>query len=687
VSALPAEEGEPEPSRLDALFAPTSVAVLGASEDPAKWGNWLAVGALRGEHRRAVHLVNRRGGTVLGRRAFVSVAEIGQPVDLAVLAVPAESFEEAANDALDAGARALIGITTGKPAGTALLARIRESDAVLLGPNCMGVFDAATGLELVPEPLPAGPVAFLSQSGNLALELAAFMTDAGIGFSRFVSLGDQAELAAAALLRDLIDHAPTRAIMLYLEDFGDGRALASAAAAARAAGKRVLLLCPESSEAAQRAARSHTAALTSDAAAIDAACEAAGIERVRTLGELAALACAALAWPTPARGRRVGLVSDGGGHAAIASGCAERAGLEVPAVGPDTERRLREVLPQRAAVANPIDLAGDEVGGFARAAETLVASGEVDMLLVTGYLCGYERYGERAAAAELETIGRLAALARHTPMSVHTMHPDTRAARELRGTGVPVYRDVEAAVAALARIARPDVARGAGRVPLLPAPTVAFEDLGYSALRGSLARAGIPFIAAREVYSRGEALEAAADLGFPIVLKALGRLHKSDAGGVAIGLSDAGELEAAFEDMRVRLDPPAFSVERMADLAGGTEMIIGARWDPRFGALVMVGAGGINAEMLRDVAVALAPIDHDHALELLRRLRVAALLAGARGRPQLDVEAAAGALVVLSEVAAEHPEIAELEINPLLVCQGGVIALDARAVAREPLRL
>ncbi|HEX8959190.1 MAG TPA: CoA-binding protein, partial [Solirubrobacterales bacterium] len=238
MSVLPAQEdGVSEPSRLDALFAPASVAVLGASDDPAKWGNWLAVGALRGEHRRAVYLVNRRGGTVLGRRAFVSVAEIGRRVDLAVLAVPAESFEEAANDALDAGARALVGITTGKSAGAALLARLRDSGAVLLGPNCMGVFDAATGLELVPEPLPAGPVAFLSQSGNLALELAAFMADAGIGFSRFVSLGDQAELAAAALLRDLIEHPPTRAIMLYLEDFGDGRALASAAAAARAAGK------------------------------------------------------------------------------------------------------------------------------------------------------------------------------------------------------------------------------------------------------------------------------------------------------------------------------------------------------------------------------------------------------------------------------------------------------------------
>jgi acyl-CoA synthetase (NDP forming) len=319
------------------------------------------------------------------------------------------------------------------------------------------------------------------------------------------------------------------------------------------------------------------------------------------------------------------------------------------------------------------------------------------MLLITGYLCGYERYGDRAAEAELETVRRLAALARETPMAVHTMHPQTRAARELRDAGVPVYRDVEAAVTALARIAcprAPAVRRWAGgsrpsgfRVPPLPAPAPPFEDLEYSALRASLARAGIPFIAAREVRTPEEAVTAAGDLGYPVALKALGRLHKSDAGGVALALGDQAALERAVADMEHRLHPPAYSVERMADLDAGIELIIGARWDPRFGALVMVGAGGINAETLHDVAVALAPIDHAQALDLIRRLRVAALLAGARGRPPLDIEAAAAALLVLSEVAAEHPEIADLEINPLLVTPEGAIALDARALAREPLRL
>jgi acyl-CoA synthetase (NDP forming) len=223
-------------------------------------------------------------------------------------------------------------------------------------------------------------------------------------------------------------------------------------------------------------------------------------------------------------------------------------------------------------------------------------------------------------------------------------------------------------------------------VPSLPAPATPFEDLGYSALRASLARAGIPFIAAREVQTAQEALGAARHLGFPVALKALGRLHKSDGGGVALGLSDQAALERAAADMELRLRPPAFSVERMADLDSGIELIIGARWDPRFAALVVVGAGGINAETLRDVAVALAPVDHAQALELIRRLRVATLLAGTRGRPPLDIDAAAAALVVLSDVAAEHPEIADLEINPLLVMREGAIALDARALPREPLR-
>ena len=215
-------------------------------------------------------------------------------------------------------------------------------------------------------------------------------------------------------------------------------------------------------------------------------------------------------------------------------------------------------------------------------------------------------------------------------------------------------------------------------MPALPPAAEAVTLDGYNAARALLAAGGVPFVPARTVTTGGEAAEAAAGLGYPVVLKALGTLHKSDAGGVALGLSDAAALLAAHADMEQRLAPPAFTLEPMAPLGDGIELLIGARWDARFGPVALVALGGLFTEILDDVAVALAPVDEARARAMLLSLRAAPLLQGARGRPWLDVDAAAAALAALSRVAAEHPEIAAIEVNPLLALPGGVLALDAR---------
>src|SRR5829696_22844 len=354
----------PADDDLAALFDPRAVAVVGASDDPLKWGHWIAVRALRGSGRRAVHLVNRRGGEVLGQPAHRSLLELPEPIELAVLAVPAAALEQAVEDAIAAGARVIVAITGGERDGdaggardAAIAARVRAAGVRLLGPNCLGVFDAAAELELVSDDLPRGSIGLLSQSGNLALEIGARAAAVGLGFSRFVSLGNQADIQAAELLRALVAHPPTRAIALYAEDFGDGRALVAAAEAAADAGKPVILLAVERSEATARAARSHTGALASDGRTVDAACRAAGIERVRTPRELVDVAEALLRLPR-ARGRRIAVLADGGGHGAVAAGLAQEAGLAVPALSPPRMRRLRADLPAAAATANPIDLAG-----------------------------------------------------------------------------------------------------------------------------------------------------------------------------------------------------------------------------------------------------------------------------------------------------------------------------------------
>ncbi|HUB04306.1 MAG TPA: acetate--CoA ligase family protein [Solirubrobacteraceae bacterium] len=675
---------------LEPLFAPGSVAVVGASADPRKWGNWLARRALRGEHRRAVHLVNHRGGEVLGRETYRSLLELEPPVDLVLVTVPEAALESTVDDALAVGARAIVVIsagTEGSGRDIALGAKVRDAGAVLVGPNCLGIFDAESELELASNDLPPGTIAMISQSGNLALEVSVLAQEAGLGFSRFVSLGNQADLTTAELVDAMAAHELTQAIALYVEDFRDGREFARAAARAQAAGKPVVLLTASGDDAAARAIRSHTGALASDEAAIEAACRAAAIEQVSSPRQLIDVIQAMIRSVRP-RGPRVAIMGDGGGHGGIAASLVAKAGLQVPELSPSTVMALRGQLPPSAACSNPVDLAGGgeaDIRNFERVAHTLLECGDVDAVLLTGYFGGYGEYAEVFADPEMATGAALAELtaAAGRPLIVHTMYASSPPADALRRGGVPVYRAVEHAVDALSRLAS-EAGRAAVEVPALPDPAALVSDHGYEEARALLAAGGVPFAAQRTVRSAAEARTAAAEIGYPVALKALGAVHKSDAGGVRLGLADADALVAACADIEARLHPRAFSVEAMAPLDRGVELLIGARWDARFGPVALVGLGGVYAEVLRDVAVGLAPVTSGQAAAMVRSLRAFPLLDGARGRPALAVAAAADALAALSVLAAEHPEIGELEVNPLLVLPEGALGLDARIVLRHP---
>jgi acetate---CoA ligase (ADP-forming) len=669
------------------LFAPRSVAVVGASDDPSKWGNIIARGALRGAHRRSVLLVNRSGGTILGERAYPSLGDVPELPELAVLCVPAAGFEDAAAEALAAGTRALVGITTGlgehdeegKRIEAGVADRVRAAGAVLLGPNCLGVFDAEEELDLGWSPLPPGPVALVSQSGNLALELARLAAASGLGFSRFASLGNQADLVAADFLVELAAHEPTRVIALYVEDFRDGRTFVAAAASATAAGTPVVLLSGGVSQASAGAARSHTGALVSDVRAIEAACAGAGIVHVKTPKQLAD-AAQALVSGRAARGRRVAVYADGGGHGIVAGDVLVAARLEVPPLSGPTQAAVASRLPETASVVNPVDFAGGGERGLASYADVgrmLLDADEVDAVLLTGYFGGYGVDTPALAEEELTAARSLAAAAYETGgvLVVHTTYPESAVAAELRRSGVPVYGDVESAVAALALLA--DSVDGEPSAPLEPAPApIEPPSPGYAAAREFLAAAGVPMAAARPAATLEEALSAADELGYPVALKSTDRLHKSEEGGVVLGLADELALERAVRE----LEANELSVEAMASLDEGVELIVGAKRDPRFGPVVLVGLGGVYAELLDDVAVALAPIDEPHAERLIRALRGAPLLDGARGRPPLDVAAAAGAVAAISRAAAACAAVAELEVNPLLVLPNGALGLDARVV-------
>ena len=685
-------QGSPDRS-LDALFAPRTVAVIGASDDSAKWGHILGSRALASRGDRTVLLVNRHATEVLGQRAYPSAQAAasahGELVDLAVVCVPAAGFVAAVTDAVAAGARAVVGITAGLSESGAegarreaeALAVVRAAGAVLVGPNCLGIVDTTTGIQLAHAVLPAGDVAVLSQSGNLVLDLAGLLGDRGLGVSRFVSLGNQADLGVVDFLHACVGHDGTRAVAVYTEDVMDGQGFLDAARALRDAGKPLVLLAPGRSEAAVRTAASHTGALTSSSMVVDAACAAVGAHRVDHPTQMADL-LVALREPRRMLGRRVAILTDGGGHGAVAADALAVIGLETPSLTGAVTTELEAALWTHATVTNPVDLAGageQDVASYARGVAVLLDSDQVDGVLLTGFFGGYSTEESNLTEPELAAARQMAeaVAAQAKPLVVQTIYPDSPSSRLLRSAGVPVHRDVDRATAVLAGLV--EVAYEGLALPR-PDPAPPVTDPAYDAARDLFTEAGVTFPVAVSVTDEAGLEAALAMVGLPVVLKATGRLHKSEGGGVVVGLADRELARAAYRDLVDRLAPPTVSVESMADLADGVEVIVGSVRDPKFGPVVMVGLGGILTEVLGDTACAIAPVSVDAARELLLSLRGAPLLCGARGRPAVDLDALADLVARVSHLAAAHPELVELELNPVLARPSGVLALDARVV-------
>ena len=503
---------------LDALFDPTSIAVVGASADPAKWGNAVALQALRGKNRHTIHLVNRRGGGVHGHPCVTSIDEVDGPVDLAVIAVPEAGFEEAVDAALAKGAKAIVAITAGlgeagaegRAREQALIARVRAAGASLIGPNCLGVVDNTIDTYLSSNAFVRGDVALLSQSGNLAIEVDRLLSARGLGISRFVSLGNQADVGLVELIEACAADVATAAIALYVEDFRDGRGFVEAASAAVDAGTPVVVLAAGSSTAAARGAQSHTGSLTSDAAVIEAACQVAGAIQVETPRELADVLLALRQHASP-RGPRVAVLTDGGGHGVVACDVAEARGLSVPALAEATQEVLLDVLWAQSSAANPVDLAGigeQDPDSYARAFAALQAADDVDAILMTGYFGGYSSgedgltgLGPAECAAAKEIAVRAAG---GKPVAVQSIFPDAPACRLLSEGGVPVFAAIEDAAAALAAVAAP--ARTATVLRRMPDQADPVDATDYTASRQEFAAAGVDFVAAREIRSGEELL-------------------------------------------------------------------------------------------------------------------------------------------------------------------------------------
>jgi len=690
---------------LERLFAPRAVAVVGASRDPDKVGYRVVENILKGGFEGPIYPVNPTAKEVLGVRVYPSLSDIGAPVDLAVIVLPAPLVLPTLETCAAQGIGAAIVISAGfKEVGgagaqleAALGKRVRELGVRVLGPNCLGliVTDSKLNATFAKDMPPSGGIAFVSQSGALCTAALDWAVGLGIGFSALVSLGNKADLSEAEIIEALADDPKTRVIVGYLEAVEDGqRFLQVAGETSRK--KPVVFFKAGTTEGGARAASSHTGALAGADRAYEAAFKQTGVIRARSLRELFDFARVFASLPLP-RGNRIAVVTNAGGPGIVAADACEGGALRLAALSDSTVTALKRVLPPTAALHNPVDVIGDATAERYQAAlEAVVADPGVDGVLALATpqaMTDLERFAQ--AVVQVGTGASKPVLAAF--MAEASLKEANRIL--LRG-GIPDFPFPDEAVKALEAMVR--YAAGQARPPL-PARLPA-DRARAAALLGSAADRGIGALAeseAREVIaaygfrgprsarasSASEASDAAEQIGYPVVLKIISPqiLHKSDVGGVRVGLANREAIHEAYAQMVARAGAaaPHASIDGVLvqeQVTGGREVILGMARDPQFGPLLMFGLGGIYVEALKDVIFRIAPLAGAEAEAMIREVRAFPILQGVRGEAPADLAALVQDILRLSQLVTDFPEISEIDINPLFVKPAGegTVALDAR---------
>ncbi|MBI3892024.1 MAG: acetate--CoA ligase family protein [Candidatus Wallbacteria bacterium] len=693
------------------LLCPRSVAVIGASRRRGQLGGEIFHNMLSNGFTGAVYPVHPKAASVQGVRAYASIREVPDAVDLAVIVVPKGAVAGVVDECVSAGVKGIVVISAGfaevGEAGRILqgevLARVRSAGMRMIGPNCLGVINTnpAVGLNATFAPAwpPPGNVAFCSQSGAVGVAILDFAKQLGIGISQFVSIGNKADVSGNDLLEHWEDDPGTRVILLYLESFGNPRKFVEIAR--RVSRKKPILIVKSGRTAAgARAASSHTGALAGLDVAADALLGQAGVIRVGTIQELFDAAILLSNQP-PAAGNRVAILTNAGGPGIMAADACESNGLVLPQLSPGTEAALREFLPKEASTRNPVDMvAGATPEFYEKALGLLLRDENIDSVislfvppLITAPL-------EVAQAVRRGVVGT------KKPVLTCFMgsHGVPQALDALREGRIPSYTFPESAAMALARAVRYGkwLARPEARVPALenisaerareafrrgPSSEGKGRWLRPDEVRGVLDAYGLR--SPRTLFASSEqgAVEAAREIGFPVALKLVSDTitHKSDVGGVVLGLEHADSVGDAFRAIASRLavlgkrdEMDGVMIQEMA--GGGLEAFVGVTQDPLYGPLIGFGIGGVHVEVWKDVVFRVHPLTDLDAREMLEQIRGARLLDGYRGSPAADREALADALLRVSCMVGELPEIRELDINPLMAMPPGrgVIAVDAR---------
>ena len=679
---------------LQPYFAPRSVAVLGASPRRGSIGGELFRNVLRSDFSGAVYPVNRDGVPVAGVRGYPTVEDIPDEVELALICVPGEHVLASAEACLRRGIRALCVISAGfaetgeegAQRQRRLLELVRAHGGRLIGPNCLGLAVAGPRLNatFARNAVPFGTIGFSSQSGALGLALIEAAGTRGLGLSSFVSIGNKADVSSNDLLEWWEDDEQTALVLLYLESFGNPRKFARIARRV-ARSKPVLAMKSGHTTAGARAASSHTAALASSDAGVDALFRQAGVLRADTLEEMLDLAALLSRAPLP-HGRRVAVLTNAGGLGILCADACDAAGLTLTTLSDSTVKALGEFLPPAASDANPVDLLGSATAAdYERAVPILLADPRIDALIVLFVPPVSAGAGEVADA-----LGRTAARS-EKPVLASLFAAETIEAR----SSFVDFPYPESAARALGRAAeRADwLRRPVGVVPELDGVyrtaadeviSLAFECaddvwLEPAEAKRLLEAYGIPFIAQRDAATPEEAAAAARELGFPVVVKSSAPgAHKSDHGGVALDLRD----EPAVIEAAKRIGCPVI-VQPL--LRGGVELLAGLVQDSVFGPLVAFGPGGVLAELIGEASFRIAPLTDVDADELVSTGKAGRLVAGFRGAPAVDADALANLLHRLSRLAEEQPEVAELDLNPVIATADGCVVVDARVRIARPL--
>jgi acetyl coenzyme A synthetase (ADP forming)-like protein len=692
------------------FFAPRSVAVVGASRRRGTVGGELIHNLVSGGFAGEVHPINPKAERIEGRRAYANVSEVPGPVDLAVIAVPAEGVLDVARECAAKGVRAVVVISAGfaetGPEGAErqaeLLEICRAAGMRLIGPNCLGILGGPAGERLnatfAPGLPPAGNVAFSSQSGALGLALSEFASERSLGLSAFVSLGNRADITANDLLEFWNEDPATEVVILYIESFTNPRRFSRVA---RRVGRRKPIVAVKSgrSRAGARATSSHTGAmLAASDVTVDALFRQAGVIRTNTLSELLDVASLLANQPLPA-GNRVGIVTNAGGPGIMCADACEAVGLEVPELPEEVRSKLRASLPPEASLANPVDMIATAGSDQYREVIKVLAGWEgIDALIVIfvrPLLIRAEEVGEAIREAVADAPRKL-------PVQAVFMSPKGHEALG-RDAGIPTYLFPESAARALARVEtyarwreRPpqepasfaDTDTDAGAAVIAEALAEGREWLGFRGLETLLRAHRLPLARSRVVADAREAERAARELGGRVAIKAEGPgiVHKTELGALALDLRP-DEVIAATEQIEASLARHGLLAERflVQEMApSGVELLIGVVLDETFGPLVACGAGGTEAELRGDVAVRLAPLTPADAREMLRSLAMYPLLTGYRGSEPVDIEALEDALLRTSAMVEAHEEIAELDLNPVIATPAGPVIVDARVRVEEP---